>query len=125
LISPWVDLTQTAGTFASRADTDIMFSKASGDEASTLYLQGHDPRDPLASAQFADVTGFPPTQIFAGGMETLLDDSLELAARLARAGSAVELTVAPDQQHVYPYLAIDSEPGIAAHAAITRFLAGA
>src|SRR4051812_9731801 len=42
LISPWVDLTQTAGTFASRAATDIMFSKESGDEASALYLQGHD-----------------------------------------------------------------------------------
>ncbi len=122
LISPWVDLTQTAGTFASRAETDIMFSKQSGDDASALYLQGHDPRDPLASPQFADVTGFPPTQIFAGGMETLLDDSLELAARIARAGSAVELVVAPDQQHVYPYLALDSEPGQAAHAAITRFL---
>jgi monoterpene epsilon-lactone hydrolase len=122
LISPWVDLTQTASTFASRAETDIMFSKQSGDEASALYLQGHDPRDPLASPQFADVTGFPPTQIFAGGMETLLDDSLELAARIARAGSAVELVVAPDQQHVYPYLALDSEPGRAAHAAITRFL---
>ena len=86
LISPWVDLTQTAGTFASRADTDIMFSKQSGDDASALYLQGHDPRDPLASPQFADVTGFPPTQIFAGGMETLLDDSLELAARIAARG---------------------------------------
>jgi acetyl esterase/lipase len=125
LISPWVDLTQTAGTFASRADTDIMFSKQSGDEASALYLQGHDPRDPLASPQFADVTGFPPTQIFAGGMETLLDDSLELAARIARAGSAVDLVVAPDQQHVYPYLALDSEPGRAAHAAIARFLTAA
>jgi len=122
LISPWVDLTQTAGTFASRAETDIMFSKQSGDEASALYLQGHDPRDPLASPQFADVTGFPPTLIFAGGMETLLDDSLELAARVARAGSAVDLVVAPDQQHVYPYLALDSEPGRAAHAAIARFL---
>ena len=122
LSSPWVDLTQTAGTFVSRAETDIMFSKQSGDDASALYLQGHDPRDPLASPQFADVTGFPPTQIFAGGMETLLDDSLELAARIARAGSAVELVVAPDQQHVYPYLALDSEPGRAAHAAIARFL---
>ena len=56
--------------------------------ASALYLQGHDPRDPLASPQFADVTGFPPTQIFAGGMETLLDDSLELAARSSPAQAA-------------------------------------
>jgi acetyl esterase/lipase len=122
LISPWVDLTQTAGTFASRAETDILFSKQSGDDASALYLQGHDPRDPLASPQFADVTGFPPTQIFAGGQETLLDDSLEFAARVARAGAAVELVVAPDQQHVYPYLAPNGDAGRAAHAAIVRFL---
>jgi acetyl esterase/lipase len=122
LISPWLDLTQTAGTFESRADTDIMFPKASADDAAALYLQGHDPRDPLVSPQFADVTGFPPTQIFAGGKETLLDDSLEFAARLARAGGAVELVVAHDQQHVYPYLAPDSDAGRAAHAAIVRFL---
>jgi monoterpene epsilon-lactone hydrolase len=122
LISPWVDLTQTAGTYESRAETDVMFPKSSADEAAALVLQGHDPRDPLVSPQFADVTGFPATQIFVGGLETLLDDSLEFAARVARAGSAVELVVAPDQQHVYPYLAPDSAAGRAAHAAIARFL---
>ena len=122
LISPWVDLTQTAGTYESRAETDVMFPKASADDAAALVLQGHDPRDPLVSPQFADVTGFPATQIFVGGLETLLDDSLEFAARVARAGSAVELVVAPDQQHVYPYLAPDSAAGRAAHAAIARFL---
>ena len=122
LISPWVDLTQTAGTYESRAETDVMFPKSSADDAAALVLQGHDPRDPLVSPQFADVTGFPATQIFVGGLETLLDDSLEFAARVARAGSAVELVVAPDQQHVYPYLAPDSAAGRAAHAAIARFL---
>jgi len=122
LISPWLDLTQTAATFESRAETDLLFSKESADTAADAYLQGHDPRDPLASPQFADVAGFPPTQLFAGGAETLLDDSLEFAARVARAGGAVELVVAPDQQHVYPYLAPDSDAGRAAYAAIVRFL---
>jgi acetyl esterase/lipase len=122
LISPWVDLTQTAGTYESRAQTDVMFGKESADDASALLLQGHDARDPLASPQFADVTGFPPTQIFAGGQETLLDDSLEFAARVARAGGAVELVVAPDEQHVYPTLAPDGDAGRAALAAIARFL---
>ena len=55
LISPWVDLTQTAGTYESRAETDVMFPKASADGAAALVLQGHDPRDPLVSPQFADV----------------------------------------------------------------------
>ena len=125
LISPWVDLTQTAGTYESRAGTDVMFPKASADDAAALVLQGHDARDPLVSPQFADVEGFPPTQIFVGGLETLLDDSLEFAARLARAGGAVELVVAPDQQHVYPYLAPDSDAGRAAPAAIVRVLTSA
>jgi len=124
LISPWLDLTQTAATYESRAETDVMFPKSSADDAAALVLQGHDPRDPLVSPQFADVSGFPPTQIFVGGLETLLDDSLEFAARVARAGGAVELVVAPDQQHVYPYLAPDSDAGCAAHAAIARFLGG-
>jgi acetyl esterase/lipase len=122
LISPWLDLTQTAGTFTSNAETDLLFPKASADDAAALYLQDHDARDPLASPQFADVTGFPRTQLFAGGAETLLDDSLEFAARIARGGGAVELVVASGEQHVYPYLAPDSEAGRAAHAAIVRFL---
>jgi acetyl esterase/lipase len=122
LISPWLDLTQTAGTFASNAETDQLFPTSSADDAAALDLQGHDARDPLASPQFADVDGFPPTQIFAGGHETLLDDSLAFAARVARAGGAVELVVASGEQHVYPYLAPDSEAGRAAHAAIVRFL---
>jgi acetyl esterase/lipase len=122
LISPWVDLSLTAGTFESRAETDIMFPKASAADAAELYLQGHDAHDPLVSPQFADVAGFPPTQLFVGGQETLLDDSLEFAARLARAGGAVELVVAPDQQHVYPDLNPDRDAGRAAHAAIVRFL---
>lgn len=50
-----------------------------------LYLQGHDPTDPLASPVFGDLTGLPPLLVMVGPTETLRDDGAELA-RVAEAG---------------------------------------
>jgi acetyl esterase/lipase len=102
LFSPWVDLTVSAASYRSRAHSDVMFSAVRASEASQLYLQGWDPRDPLASPIFADLHGFPPALVFVGSEEVLLDDSLALARALAGAGSTVTLHVAAGMQHVWP-----------------------
>jgi acetyl esterase/lipase len=104
LISPWLDLTVSAGTYDSRATTDELFSADSARQAAALYLQGHDARDPLASPLFADVRHFPATVVFAGGHEVLLDDALTFAQHLARAGVSVDLHVRTGMQHVWPLL---------------------
>jgi acetyl esterase/lipase len=101
LVSPWLDLTITAGTYVSREETDELFSAASGRSSAELYLQGHDAADPLASPLLASLDGFPSCLLFAGGREVLLDDTLEFAARLARAGSSVQLVIEEDMQHVF------------------------
>lgn len=100
-LSPWVDLTNTATTYATRAETDTMFSLASARAAAALYLQGHDARDPLASPVFADLTGLPPLLILAGDAEVLLDDAHKLASTAAGAGIRAELFVYPDMPHVW------------------------
>jgi acetyl esterase/lipase len=122
LVSPWVDLTVTAATYDSRSATDVMFSRSSAQDAVDLYLQGGDPLDPLASPLFADARCFPPTLLFAGGDEVLLDDTLELATRLARAGRTVELHVGAGRQHVWVNTGFDSTEGRAAVDAIARFV---
>ncbi|MDB5452225.1 MAG: hormone-sensitive lipase, partial [Caulobacteraceae bacterium] len=104
LISPWLDLRVQHAGFDRAAATDIMFSRESALDARAAYLQDHPPEDPLASPVLADISGLPPTFILAGGMEVLLDDSLDLAAKLATARVDVELRVVPDMQHVAPAL---------------------
>jgi monoterpene epsilon-lactone hydrolase len=102
LFSPWVDLTVTAATYESRADSDLLFSTVRAREAAQLYLQGWDPRDPLASPLFAELKGFPPTLVFVGSEEVLLDDSLALGRALTGAGGTVNVRVVDGMQHVWP-----------------------
>jgi epsilon-lactone hydrolase len=121
-LSPWADMTISAGTFASRADTDQFFPEAAAHEAVDVYLQGADPRAPLASPALADLTGLPPALLLAGGAETLLDDTLLLATGLGRGGTSVEVHVAAGMQHVWPMLFPDLPESIAALDAIGRFV---
>jgi epsilon-lactone hydrolase len=100
-LSPWVDLTNSAATYRTRADTDTGFSLASAKEAAALYLQRHDPRDALASPVFADLSGLPPLLILVGGAEVLLDDARRLADAAAASGVSAELFVYPDMPHVW------------------------
>ncbi len=86
VLSPWADLTLGSETFTTRADTDQLFPRDSAVEAAESYLQGADPRDPLASPLLADLADFPRTLIFAGGAETLLGDGLSLCNALGDRG---------------------------------------
>jgi len=122
LLSPWVDLTVQAASYASREPTDRLFSPASAREAADAYLQGVDNADPLASPLFADLTGFPPALVLAGGDEVLLDDALRLAARLATAGGSVDLHVAAGMQHVWPIAFPDLPESAAAHGVVAGFI---
>ena len=106
LHSPWLDLTVTSPSYDANAATDPLFSFASASEASELYLQGHDPRDPLASPLFAEVSGFPATLITVGTGEVLLEDSRGFHARL--------------QEHRVPARLV--EIGGMDHVAVTRDL---
>jgi acetyl esterase/lipase len=102
LFSPWLDLTVSAATYDSRAATDQLFSALRAREAAELYLQGWDARDPLASPLFADLQGFPPTLVFVGSEEVLLDDTLGFERALAEAGTTVNAHVVDGMQHVWP-----------------------
>lgn len=122
LISPWVDMRVTASTYDSRAATDTLFSREAALEASGGYLQGAAAHDPLVSPLLADLDGFPPTMILAGGDEVLLEDSLELARRLALAGTSVELHVAAGEQHVWPSTEPATPGALAATARMGEFI---
>jgi acetyl esterase/lipase len=100
-LSPWVDLTNSAASYSTRAATDTFFSFRSAQEAAADYLHGEDPTHPLASPVFADLAGLPPLLILAGDGEVLLDDARRLAETAAGAGAAAELFVYPEMPHVW------------------------
>jgi monoterpene epsilon-lactone hydrolase len=104
LLSPWVDLTVSFASYASRAETDLLFSAAMARECADLYCQDIDAAHPLISPVFADLKAMPPTLIFAGGAEILLDECIALAAALGRSNGDVELHVFAGMQHIWPTL---------------------
>lgn len=100
-MSPWVDLACTGGSYHERADRDPLLTRGVLLEMADQYLQGQDPRLPLASPVGADLAGLPRLLIQAGSDEVLLDDAITLAQRAQAAGVAAELEVWPDMIHVW------------------------
>ncbi len=99
--SPWVDLTITAATYDTNAESDKLFSRTSAEEAAPAYLGGADPMNPIASPLFGDWNGAPPLLILVGDAEVLLDDSRKLADVAKSAGVDVTLSVYPEMPHIW------------------------
>ena len=99
LICPWVDLTCSGGSMQSRSATDIICDRAGLLRMAADYLQGKDPRNPLASPLFADLTDVPPLLCLVGGDEMLLDDSVRLVRSAGIAGVDATLRVSPAQRY--------------------------
>jgi epsilon-lactone hydrolase len=100
-ISPWVDMEAIGETMASKADADPTVQKAGILDMARLYLNGADPRSPLAAPIHADLAGLRPLLIQVGAAETLLDDALRLAKAAGAADVRVELEIWPEMIHVW------------------------
>ena len=100
-ISPWVDMEGIGETMSTKAEADPMVQQAGLLEMAGLYLDGVDPRSPLAAPIYADLRGLAPLLIQVGAAETLLDDAIRLA-KVAGAGDVrVDLQVWPEMVHVW------------------------
>jgi epsilon-lactone hydrolase len=101
LISPWVDMEASGETFVSRADADPMVKREIIVNFAQAYLNGADPRSPLASPIYADLRGIAPLLIHVGASEVLLDDSLKLARAAGAADVSVRLEIWPEMVHIW------------------------
>ncbi|MBV9828414.1 MAG: alpha/beta hydrolase [Alphaproteobacteria bacterium] len=100
-ISPWTDLALTGETLRQHRLAMPLHQLSEVMDLAAAYLGGADPRHPYASPLFGDPAGLPPTLIQVGGDESLLDDSVRMAARMRDAGCTVELEVWPRMPHVW------------------------
>lgn len=100
-ISPWIDMETTGESMSTRATVDLIVSADMLKVMSQAFLQGRDPRDPLASPLHGDPRGLCPLYIQVGDEETLLDDSIRLARLTGEAGVETRIDVFPEMQHVF------------------------
>ena len=98
-ISPWVDLTGSGASYETNRDNDPSLTQELLEFYAKCYTQ--DPTDPLCSPVRGDLTGLPPSLLFAGGDEILLDDARTLHDRLKAAGCRSKLIIAPGRWHAY------------------------
>jgi acetyl esterase/lipase len=100
-ISPWVDLTCSGTTYATRATVDPIVTRQSVTMMAQAYAGAHDPKAPLLSPLYADLRGLPPLLVQVGSDEVLLDDALGLSERARAAGVDVTLEEWPAMIHVW------------------------
>jgi monoterpene epsilon-lactone hydrolase len=122
LSSPWVDLEVTGGSVTTKAIVDPLIQKPYLLELAAAYLNGTDPRTPLASPLYADLEGLPPILIQVGSAETLLDDAVRLARAAGAADVRVTLEVWPDMIHAWHLFYQQVAAGRRALAAVGTFI---
>lgn len=104
-ISPWTDMSLASPSMYSKADADPLLRPEALKWLGDLYLAGQDPKAPLASPVYADLSGLPPLLIHVGSEEVLLDDALRLHEAARAAGVKSTLEVWDGQMHVWHLMA--------------------
>ena len=122
LLSPWTDLSHSGESLQSRAALDPMVRRDLLERLADAYLGGADPRNPLISPLFGDLSGLPPLLIQVGTAEVLYDDAVRFAARARAAGVQVTLEPWDEMIHVFQMQASILPEAQEAIEAIGRFV---
>lgn len=104
-LSPVTDLALTGASVASKAAEDVFLTREKLDFYYSNFLKHQDPKTPLASPLYADLSGLPPMLVMVGTSEILLDDSTRLAEKAKASGVDVELVIGEGMIHVWPFFA--------------------
>jgi len=98
-ISPWTDLTSKGKSYDENFDNDPSMTKERLQYFASLYAKDY--TDPFVSPLFGELQGMPPSLMFVGGDEIMLDDSVEMHRKLLESGSKAELIITPKMWHGY------------------------
>ena len=107
-----------------KAAVDPLIQQSYLAQLATFYLNGVDPRTPLASPIHAELRGLPPMLIQAGSAETLLDAAVHLAGRAGAADVRTTLQVWPEMIHAWHLFHPQLAEGRRALAEVGAFVRG-
>ena len=118
LLSPLLDMSDQSPSRWKNAISDAALPppRQRGVNPRELYLDGHDPNDPLVSPINGDLSGLPPLYIQVSDSELLLDDSLRLARRAHTYAVQAKVDLWRKVPHVWPAFPILPE----CHDALSR-----
>lgn len=120
-ISPWTDLTQSGKSYVDNLKIDVSMTPerlkyfadcyvyGSVNDGKNVFPRVNEDADndrivksnPRISPLFAELNGMPPSLIFVGSDEIMLDDAVRMHERLLEFGAQSELVVAPGMWHGY------------------------
>jgi monoterpene epsilon-lactone hydrolase len=100
-ISPWVDLTNSAESYVTKAAVDPIVTRDGIEGMTQAYVGGGDRKAPLVSPLYADLRNLPPLLVQVGSDEVLLDDARGLGQRAKAAGVDVTVEEWPSMVHVW------------------------
>lgn len=121
-LSPIFDLALTGDSVITRAKRDPMILLSSLEKCSTAYRGNCDPRNPLMSPLYGDLSGLPPLLLQCGSEEMLRDDSVRLAAKAKAAGVDVTFEEWEEMVHVWHLFADRLADGREALARVGEFV---
>ena len=98
-ISPWTDLTVSCPSQVRNRAVDPSMTPERLAFFAGCYTEH--PMEPLASPLFGDLRGLPPSLLFVGGNEVMLDDARLLHEKLLHSVCESRLTIAPGLWHAY------------------------
>ncbi len=112
-ISPWTDLTMSGKSYEKNAKHDPSMTKARLEFYAKEYIgASQDFENPIASPLFGNLGDMPPSLIFVGEDEVMLDDSVELHKKLIANGCRSKIVIEPHMWHVYPLYNLKENEGV-------------
>lgn len=121
LLCPWVDLAMKGPSLFTNEGKDII-SRFRVKNASQIYLGTHDPKDPMVSPTYGDLTGLPPLLIQAGTSEILWSEIEILVHKAREAKVAVTFEPYNGMFHTWQLFASEIPEGQQAIDEIGRFI---
>ncbi len=124
-ISAWTDLTASGSSYRENRERDPSMTCKRLNDFASHYTRVRE--DPLVSPLFGDLTGLPPSLLFAGSDEIMRSDSELIHQKLLACGCDSKLRIAPERWHGYLLygLSEDQEDFSAINSFLNRVIAPA
>jgi len=98
-ISPWTDLTSSGKSYQENAESDASMTIEKLRFFAEKYAD--DIKNPFVSPIFADLTGMPPSLLFAAQNEIMRSDAEDFHNKLLEKGCKSKLITKPERWHAY------------------------